>query len=486
MRFARSWTAAPAIVAEALVAVPDALLTALDPGQPASGAVVANALARSLSPPEHSLPAPQWLLHEQRRSFGRVLAAIQRYGGAVLADPVGSGKTFVALATAQAMNRTVTTCLVPAALMSQWNKTADRLGIPVALCSHEQISRGNMPSLAGELVLIDESHHFRNPRTQRYRYLAPWLIGRRALLITATPVVNSLLDLAYQLLLTVRDDALSWDGVASLRNMLATGRPTAALGQVIVESETVISQRPGKVCSRIPASPKAWAGIARGVELVDQLHFSTCPPIAALIRGVLLRSLCSSPAAFAGAVRRYHRFLLHARDAVHAGQVLDRTELRRFTAELGDQLIWWELLPRSDMQSEIALSDLDGINALLQYADEGVHAPDSKLACLHCLLRDNIPSLVFASSRDTVRYIRQRLGDLRLAWCTGVRAGIGSTTMPRASVLASFQQASNPALAPAHLIVTDVAAEGLDLQRAARVVHYDLPWTPMRMSQREG
>jgi hypothetical protein len=41
-------------------------------------------------------------------------------------------------------------------------------------------------------------------------------------------------------------------------------------------------------------------------------------------------------------------------------------------------------------------------------------------------------------------------------------------------------------LAPQHLIVTDVAAEGLDLQRAARVVHYDLPWTPMRLEQREG
>ncbi|MGH7525207.1 MAG: C-terminal helicase domain-containing protein, partial [Gemmatimonadales bacterium] len=28
--------------------------------------------------------------------------------------------------------------------------------------------------------------------------------------------------------------------------------------------------------------------------------------------------------------------------------------------------------------------------------------------------------------------------------------------------------------------------EGLDLQRAARVIHYDLPWTPMRLEQREG
>ncbi len=486
MRFARSWTAAPTIVAEALVAVPDALLTALDPGQPAAGAAVASSLARSLNPPEHSHPPPQWLLPEQRRSFGRVLAAIQRYGGALLADPVGSGKTFVALAAAQAMNRGPTACLVPAALLSQWKATADRLATPVVLCSHEQISRGKMLSTPGGLVLIDESHHFRNPRTKRYRHLAPWLVGRRALLITATPVVNNLLDLAYQLLLTIRDDALAWDGIASLRNMLATSRPTSGLGQLIVESETVTSRRPGKVCSRILQSAAASPGIARGIELVDELQLSTCQSIAALIRGVLLRALCSSPAAFEATVRRYRSLLLHARDALQAGQVLDRAELRRFTGELGDQLVWWELLPRSDMQSEIALSDLDGISGLLRYAERMVDAPDLKLARLHDLLKDNIPTLVFSASRDTVRYIRQRLGTLRLAWCTGVRAGIGSTTMSRATVLASFQQANNQSLAPTHLIVTDVAAEGLDLQRAARVVHYDLPWTPMRMNQREG
>jgi superfamily II DNA or RNA helicase len=447
---------------------------------------VAGSLARSLNPPEQPHPAPQWLLPEQRRSFGRVLAAIQRYGGALLADPVGSGKTFVALAAAQAINRAATACLVPAALLTQWKATADRLAIPVVLCSHEQISRGKMPSTAGGLVLIDESHHFRNPRTKRYRHLAPWLIGRRALLITATPVVNNLLDLAYQLLLTIRDDALAWDGIASLRNMLASSRPTSALGQLIVESEAVTSRRPDKVCSRILPSAAAWRCIARAIELVDQLQLSTCRSIAALIRGVLLRALCSSPAAFEAAVRRYRRLLLHARDSLHAGQVLDRAELRRFTAELGDQLVWWELLPRSDMQSEIALTDLDGIDGLIRYAERVVDAPDLKLARLQDLLRDNTPTLVFTASRDTVRYIRQRLGTLRLAWCTGVRAGIGSTNMSRATVLASFQQANNLSLAPIHLIVTDVAAEGLNLQRAARVVHYDLPWTPMRMDQREG
>src|SRR5204863_2490551 len=79
-----------------------------------------------------------------------------------------------------------------------------------------------------------------------------------------------------------------------------------------------------------------------------------------------------------------------------------------------------------------------------------------------------------------------QLSEFRIAWCTGDLAGIGAARAPRQSVLAWFRQATNVDHAPQHLVVTDVAAEGLDLQRAARVVHYDLPWTPMRLEQREG
>jgi superfamily II DNA/RNA helicase len=36
------------------------------------------------------------------------------------------------------------------------------------------------------------------------------------------------------------------------------------------------------------------------------------------------------------------------------------------------------------------------------------------------------------------------------------------------------------------LVCTDLAAEGLNLQRAGVVVHYDLPWNPVRLDQRNG
>src|SRR5215211_7498263 len=99
------WEAAPSIIAEALVAVPDALLTALQPGAPASAASVAARLAQSLSPAEDRAEPPAWLLGPQVSSFRRVLAAIHRFRGSLLADPVGSGKTFVALAVAAQLNR---------------------------------------------------------------------------------------------------------------------------------------------------------------------------------------------------------------------------------------------------------------------------------------------------------------------------------------------------------------------------------------------
>src|SRR5439155_1164225 len=36
------------------------------------------------------------------------------------------------------------------------------------------------------------------------------------------------------------------------------------------------------------------------------------------------------------------------------------------------------------------------------------------------------------------------------------------------------------------LVATDLLSEGLNLQDAARVIHYDLPWSPARLAQRVG
>jgi superfamily II DNA or RNA helicase len=416
-----------------------------------------------------------------------VLAALRRHRGAVLADPVGSGKTYVALAVAASFNcGSPTACLVPATLQPQWEAVARELGIPLALCSHEQISRGRLPDRTRGLVIVDESHRFRNRQTRRYAHLARWLVGRPALLVTATPIVNRLSDLGHQLLLAVRDDALAMDGVVSLRLALASGWSAPALGQLVVENQSMEDTRPRRVMTTSMPAADECGGVASSVGLLSQLRLSSDQSIAALVRGVLLRAVGSSPAALVGALQRYRRLLLNARDALQAGHSMERSALRRFTAELGDQLVWWEMLPCNEASSDLELADLLALENIIPATIAALERKDPKLDRLRELLIEEKSALVFTASRDTVRYIRERLSELRLAWCTGNRAGLATTLLPRRVVLGWFREGGETGPTPRHLVVTDVAAEGLDLQRAARVVHYDLPWTPMRLEQREG
>lgn len=511
-RWARWLASAPTIVAESLAEVPEPLATALRPGPAAAPPAVAVALARSLAPPEADVECPSWLWPAHPLTLRRVVAALERYGGALLADPVGTGKTYVALAAALAMDgRRVadgarqsaqpSICFVPAALVPQWCAITRRLGVPAVVWSHERVSRGSLPASPSRLVIIDESQHYRNAETRRYRHLAPWLVGRRALLLSATPLVNRMADLAHQLCLAVRDDALAAQGVPSIADLLAADRGHPALGQLVFSEPPDENLRMRRSPQGRPAARSrviqldnadltATAPVLAGL---DELQLSAEVPIAALVRGVFWRAAASSPAALHATLLRYRRLLLHARDAAAAGVHTTRRALLRITEGLGDQLLLWELVGGSEGGPQLALDDLGRMDRLLALAGAASLAPDPKVVRLADLLADERPTVVFTAARATVRHLRDRLPGRPVAWCSGERAGIGRAMAPREAVLGWFRRGVADAagavpaeLIPLHLITTDVAAEGLDLRRAARVVHYDLPWTPMRLEQREG
>lgn len=530
------WTpSAPTIVAESLAPVPEPLATVLRAGAPAAATEVAAALARSLAPAEAEADPPAWLWPEQVAAFRRAVAAVRRYGGALLADPVGTGKTYIALAVAAALEpRRPALCLVPASLAAQWRAVAGQLGVAATVWTHERLSRGTLPpggggevlgeagaagletrggtrgevggspsgrsgGSRGGFVIVDESHHYRNPETRRYDTLARWLPGRRALLLSATPVVNRLVDLAHQLRLAVRDDALAPHGVPSLLELLGSGWGHSALGCLVLCGRSAAARRPGTRCGRIAWGEGGLGPVAGVLDLAERLRLSPSAPVAALVRGALWRAAASSPAALLAALRRYRRLLLHARDALRAGRPPDRGALLRLTEGLGDQLLLWELLqggaapaPRraGGGAGELALEDLELVDRLVAAAAAAAELPDPKLERLRDLLADGRRSLVFVTSRATARHLRERLNG-GVAWCTGERAGIGRLPGPREAVLDWFREVIPPGsdrarFAPLHLVATDVAAEGLDLRGAERVVHYDLPWTPMRLEQREG
>src|SRR5438132_5953283 len=236
----------PRILSEQLVAVAEPLTVALEPAaQAAPRAVIASATRAllDLSPvAETPVAWPAWLAPHQIPAAERLTAIIERHGGALLADEVGLGKSYVALAVALAQ-REPFMLVVPAVLVPQWCTLLERFAVQeIPIITHESLSVSPGRPSGRPTVIVDEAHRFRNPDTNRYRALARLVVGSRVLLVTATPIHNCVADLLHLLRLFLRDHALAALGVPSLRNA-ARREADTSLAQVAVARVIVARSR---------------------------------------------------------------------------------------------------------------------------------------------------------------------------------------------------------------------------------------------------
>ena len=176
----------------------------------------------------------------QKHGVARALRLIQDTGGALVADEVGLGKTFVAGEVLQIYRerrqRALLVC--PAALRdTTWRKFLTRFELFVECLSFEQLASDRQlrdaqrpravqehlqrPLDEYQLVVVDEAHNYRNPDAPtRAGVLRRLLFGQRRdlLLLTATPVNNSLWDLYHLVRFFVRQDAhFANRGILSIR-----------------------------------------------------------------------------------------------------------------------------------------------------------------------------------------------------------------------------------------------------------------------------
>ena len=189
-----------------------------------------------------------------------VVSAIRKLntsGGCIIADSVGLGKTFEALAIIKyfeiGMNRVLV--LTPAKLYDNWNSFRGdykdsflKETFNYRIMFHTDLSRYSGMSRSGQdlkkfdwglydLVVIDESHNFRNRNDRydgndqlimtRYARLMQDVIkhgnnNTKVLMLSATPVNNSLVDLKNQISIITRDtdSAFEEKGITSVENLL--------------------------------------------------------------------------------------------------------------------------------------------------------------------------------------------------------------------------------------------------------------------------
>ena len=148
---------------------------------------------------------------------------LSRYDGVMIADSVGLGKTWIGkklLEDYAYHKRYHAVVICPAALQKMWHDELRSAGIAATIVTQEVLGREGYDMRevqSADVFLVDESHNFRNRNTQRYENLERILAAnkrygklsetrKKLILLTATPINNSVFDLYNQINLITGGD----------------------------------------------------------------------------------------------------------------------------------------------------------------------------------------------------------------------------------------------------------------------------------------
>lgn len=482
--------------------------------------------------------------------------------GALLADEVGLGKTIEAglvISQRWAERKRRILVIVPSNLRTQWHQElSEKFFLPCAILEsrsyNEAIKRGffrpfemadtvvicsyqfarckaaDVHSTGWDLVVIDEAHRLRNvykPSNVIANTLKLALLDKQKLLLTATPLQNSLLEL-FGLVSFI--DEHSFGDLKSFKEQFAN------LSQERVF--LTLKERLKPICHRtLRRQVAAYIPYTRRLPIVEEFtpeesedrlynlvsDYLRRPNLKALPASqrslmtlVLRKLLASSTFAIAGALTSISERLKAKLRAQEPAEPLGE-ELNRDYEGLDETADEWpdeqavEPLNEDEKAALAAeIADLDGFAQLAASIEHNAKgkALVAALKIAFAKAKDlgaQEKAIIFTESCRTQNYLLRVLIDspfaegivlfngsnnderskrIYAAWQErhkGTDRITGSRTADmRASLVDYFREEGRI------MIATEAGAEGINLQFCSLVVNYDLPWNPQRIEQRIG
>jgi adenine-specific DNA-methyltransferase len=481
--------------------------------------------------------------------------------GALLADEVGLGKTIEAglvLSQKWAERSRRILVITPSNLRKQWfQELTEKFFLPcrilegksysaaikqgqfrpfeapdIVICSYQfaKSKASDIHAIPWDLVVIDEAHRLRNvykPSNVIASTLKMALSGTDKLLLTATPLQNSLLEL-FGLVSFIDEHAFG--DIKSFRDQFAN------LNQDQVFETLKARLKP--LCHRtLRRQVTAYIPYTRRLPLVeeftpeeseDQLYALVSEYLQrdnlqalpasqrSLMTLVLRKLLASSTFAIAGALTSISNRLKAKLRKQEPAETLEE-ELDKDYEALDETAEEWqddeptELLTVEDRAAlETEIADLEAfaqLAASIQHNAKGkalLKALDVAFAKATELGAEE-KAIIFTESRRTQSYLLRLLGDsayaerivlfngsntdersklIYNAWLQqhqGTDRVTGSRTADMRSALVDYFREQGRIM-----IATEAGAEGINLQFCSLVVNYDLPWNPQRIEQRIG
>jgi adenine-specific DNA-methyltransferase len=482
--------------------------------------------------------------------------------GALLADEVGLGKTIEAglvLSQHWAERKRSILIIVPSNLRKQWyQELTEKFFLPcqiletksynaavrvgnfrpleakdsIVICSY-QFARNKAADLANtpwDLVVMDEAHRLRNvykPTNIIANTLKLALANKRKLLLTATPLQNSLLEL-FGLISFI--DQHAFGDLQSFRDQFAN------LSQEQVFQTLKARLKP--LCHRtLRRQVTAYIPFTKRMPLVEEFtpeegedrlydlvsdylrrdNLQALPASQrALLTLVLRKLLASSTFAIAGALETMSKRLKAKLQKQEPAQTLEDELDKDYEALDETAEEWSEDEPaeplsdadRASIQAEVA--DLDGFARLAISISHNAKGK-ALLKALAIAFKKAVEigaaqkAIIFTESRKTQSYLLRLLADS--AFKDGIVLFNGTNTDDRSKAIyaawrdkhAGSDRISGSKSADMRsalveyfreegriMIATEAGAEGINLQFCSLVVNYDLPWNPQRIEQRIG
>ena len=379
---------------------------------------------------------------------------LSRYDGVLIGDSVGLGKTWIGkkLLEDHAYHlRQKALVICPASLRGMWTTELREATIPAAVLSQEELGQADFdptPYGDADVLLIDESHNFRNKLAQRYENLERLVSLNRGrgrdgqrkkiVLLSATPINNDVFDLYHQINLFTRGDRgyFSAAGIGDLQRYFVNARRDSRGGQSGVAlfnllEEVVIRRTRSFIRQAYPnatirGQPVRWperrlrtvsynleatyGGIyERIVDAVDGLRLAPYrlesfkkqgirrdqfeegrgEALAGIFKSRYLKRFESSVEAFRISVRRALEFLKTFESYVLEGRVLDSASFQKALRFLEREDAEDDATPRSLADELDASAEAREFLATLPVLD----ASQYDLRHLHGALQDDVDAL---------------------------------------------------------------------------------------------
>lgn len=386
-------------------------------------------------------------------------------GRALLADEVGLGKTIeagliVSEYLARGMIQSIL-ILTPASLVSQWQlELASKFGIS-SITTDDDTRQQNpeefwtanqkivaslntaksakhyplVTSRSWDLVVVDEAHHLKNRNTLNWKVVNA-LNKRFILMLTATPVQNSLVELF---------------------NLLTLLKPGLLKTEADFKREYVSSKN-----GRIPKNQEKLRSLMREV----------------MIRNT--RSLVDVQLP-----KRFATTITVTPSDTEKKLYQDLSNFLRVHSEDLDKLSRTNLLMRAG-SSINALSeslknlskklDNEELKTLIRRAGQIKQVEKAK-SLVELLKKSSQKTIVFTTHRPTSAYLAQIFTEAGIEFAEF----LGDMTLKQKdAAIEAFRDNVNV------LVASETGGEGRNIQFANCIVNYDLPWNPMKIEQRIG